>query len=113
MIIGHLRIKPLPDKFRAVLEILMSVRTITLLKPGCLSCDVYEKDDQGGILYIEKWQTKEDMCKHIGSNLYLRILNAIELSNEPPEIFFHEGSKTIGMELIKSIRTARDKIGNP
>ena len=113
MIIGHLRIKPLPGKFRAVLEILMSVKTITLLKPGCLSCDVYEKGDQGGILYIERWQTKEDMYKHIGSNLYLRVLNAIELSSGPPEIFFHEGSETIGMELVESIRMTRDKNGNP
>lgn len=113
MIVGHLRISPLPDKFQAVLEILMSVRTATLLKPGCISCEVYGKDDQGKILYIERWQTKENMYKHIGSKLYLRVLNAIELSKEPPEIFFHEGSETMGIELIKTIRTTRDKIGNP
>jgi len=88
----------------------LSVQTIASLKPGCLHCDIYEEYGHGQkILYLEKWQTKEDMYKHIGSNLYLRVLNAIELSTEPPEIFFHEGPETMGIELIKTIRTTRDK----
>jgi quinol monooxygenase YgiN len=93
-----------------VIEILMSVKTMVLLKPGCISCDLYINHDQGqNILYIERWQTKEDMYNHIGSNLYLRVLNAMELSNGPPEIFFHEGTETMGMELIKTIRTTEYK----
>jgi len=109
MIISLLTIRPLPDKQQAVIEIRMSVQTITRLKPGCVSCEIYEVDKHGEkILYIEKWQTKEDMHEHVRSKLYLRVLSAMEFSNEPPEISFHEGSETKGIELIEAIRTRSD-----
>jgi quinol monooxygenase YgiN len=83
----------------------MSIKTMTRLKHGCVHCDIYEEYGDGQkILYIEKWQTKEDMYQHIRSNLYLRILNAMELASKPPEIFFHEDSETAGIELIEAIK---------
>ncbi|MFH0904315.1 MAG: antibiotic biosynthesis monooxygenase [Methanobacteriota archaeon] len=106
MILSILKISPMPDKRQAVIEILMSVGTMTRLKHGCMGSDIYEQSgDRQKILYIEKWQSKEDMHRHIRSDLYLRVLNAIELANEPPEICFHEGSETTGIELIEAIRT--------
>ena len=105
MITSSIRIDPLPDKRQAVIEILMSVKTMTRLKPGCIHCNIYEENGDGKkILYIEKWRTKEAMYQHIRSKLYLRVLNAIELSSEPPEICFHEDSETTGIELIEAIR---------
>ena len=106
MIISTLIITPMTDKQQAVMEILMSVKTITCLKRGCIQCDIYEEYDGDGqkILYMEKWQTKEDMYNHIRSNLYLRVLNAIELGNKPPEVCFHEDSETMGIGLIEAIR---------
>jgi quinol monooxygenase YgiN len=96
----------MPDKHLAVIEILMSVETMTRLKHGCMGSYIYqERCDRQKILYIEKWQSKEDMHRHIRSDLYLRVLNATELANEPPEICFHEGSETTGIELIEAIRT--------
>jgi len=104
MIIASIRIDPKPDKRQAVIEILMSVKVMTILKSGCISCDIYEDHDDGQILYIERWQSKEDMHQHIQSNLYLRVLNSMELSSKPPDICFHEDSETMGMELIETIR---------
>jgi len=93
------------DKQQAVMEILMSVKTITRLKRGCIQCDIYEEYGDGQkILYMEKWQAKGDMYQHIQSNLYLRVLNAIELSSKPPEVSFHEDSETTGIALIEAIR---------
>jgi quinol monooxygenase YgiN len=106
MIIASIRIDPKPDKRQAVLEILMSVKTMTCLKHGCIHCGIYEEYGDGqNILYMEKWQAKEDMYLHIRSNLYLRVLNAIELSRRPPEVCFHEDSGTTGIALIEAIRT--------
>jgi quinol monooxygenase YgiN len=105
MIISTIVITPMPDKHQAVIEILVSVKTITRLKHGCMHCEIYEEYGNGQeILYIEKWQTKEDMYNHIRSNLYLRVLNAIELGNKPPEVCFHEDSETMGIGLIEAIR---------
>jgi len=95
----------MPDKRQAAVEILMSVRTMTRLKHGCMGSDVYEQGDGQKILYMEKWRSKEDMNRHIRSDLYMRILNAIELASEPPEISFYEGAETTGIELIEAIRT--------
>src|SRR5512135_3470086 len=93
MIISSIEISLKPDKRQAVIEILMSVKNMTRLKHGCTHCDIYEECGGGQkILYIEKWQAKEDMYQHIRSNLYLRVLNAIDLASKPPEICFHEGS---------------------
>jgi quinol monooxygenase YgiN len=105
MIIASIRIDPMPDKRQAVIEILMSVKNMTRLKPGCTNCEIYEEHGDGQkILYIEKWRSKEAMYQHIQSKLYLRVLNAIEFSSEPPEICFHEDPKTTGIELIEAIR---------
>ena len=105
MIIASIRIDPMPDKRQAVIEVLVSVKNMTRLKTGCTNCEIYEEHGDGQkILYIEKWQTKEAMYQHIRSKLYLRVLNAIELSSEPPEICFHEDSETTGIELIEAIR---------
>jgi len=105
MIIASIRIDPKPDKRQAVLEILMSVKTMTRLKHGCIYCGIYEEYGDGqNILYVETWQAKENMYQHIRSNLYLRVLNAIELSSKPPEVCFHEDSETTGIALIEAIR---------
>ncbi len=114
MIIASIKIDPMPDKRQAVIEILASVQTITSLKPGCIHCDIFRDYGDGGkILYIEKWEAKEDMYRHIQSNLYLRILTAIEFSSEPPEVCFCDDSGTSGIELIEAIRTKNENNRNP
>lgn len=104
----------MPGKQQAVIDILMSVGIITRVKPGCIYCGIYEEHNHGqNIIYIEKWETKEDMHKHVQSNLYLRILNAIELAAEPPEVCFHEDSGSSGIELIGFLRTTKDEATDP
>jgi len=53
----------------------------------------------------DPFETRMHGQRHIRSDLYLRVLNAIELADELPEICFHEGSETTGIELIEAIRT--------
>lgn len=105
MIIASIRIDPVPDKRQSVIDILMSIKTLTSLKHGCLSCEIYEENGDGQkILYIEEWQERELMYQHIRSNLYLRVLNAVELACKPPEIHFYEDSETTGIGLIEDVR---------
>jgi len=67
----------------------------TRVKTGCLDCAVYEtRDQKHSILYVEQWQSREGLNRHIRSDHYLCILAAIELSSERPEISFHEASDT-------------------
>ncbi len=90
-----------------VLDILRSVIGPTRVKSGCMDCAVYTDQGEGQtILYLEQWQSRESLDSHIRSELYFRVLSAMELADEPPEIYFHEVSETRGFEYIEALRTA-------
>jgi quinol monooxygenase YgiN len=106
MVICFLKIVPHPDKRDAVFEILRSVIELTRGRPGCMGCATYEEHNhQRSIFYMEQWESKEELNRHIQSSLYNWILGAMELASEVPEIYFHEVSKTTGMDLIQVLRT--------
>jgi quinol monooxygenase YgiN len=106
MIVSIMELIPTPGKRQAVLEILRFTEDKAQAKAGCMGCGVYEAtDERGTILYLERWQSREDLHRHIQSSLYLAILNAMELGQEAPEISFHEVSDTESMELIEALRS--------
>jgi len=105
MIIGTVRILPPPDRHAAVLEVLQSVQGHVRAQPGCAACDIF--DEQGpepAIVLFERWSTEESLETHLRSDLYRRILGAIELSGGLPEIRFEHVSASQGMELIERLR---------
>ena len=107
MILSFLKIKPLPEKQQVVLDILRSVIGPTRIKSGCMDCAVYTNQGEvKTILYLEQWQSLEPLDRHIRSELYFRVLSAMELANEAPEIYFHEVSDTRGLEYVEALRTA-------
>ena len=106
MILSLTKIIPLPRKQQVVLDILRSVIVPTRIKSGCMDCAVYANQEEAqAILYLEQWQSQESLDRHIRSELYFRVLSAMELANEPPEIYFHEVSETKGLEYVESLRT--------
>ena len=77
----------------------------TEIQPGCLSCCVYEeKGPDHAVVFGAHWETEEALHEHICSDFYRRLLVACELSNRPPEVFFHQVSATQGMDLIQQLR---------
>jgi quinol monooxygenase YgiN len=80
-------------------------------KPDCLSSAVYEsRDGAEKILYLEQWKSTEDLNRHIHSNLYLGILNAIDLAIEPRGIRFCEVTDIKSMELVVAVRTSNKSL---
>ena len=57
------------------------------------------------ILYMERWDSEQDFERHVRSDLYRRILAAVEFSCKPPEIVFDYVNVSKGMELIEALRT--------
>jgi quinol monooxygenase YgiN len=105
MMISLLRVTALSEKRDAVLEVLNSVMEVTQGLPGCKGCTCYEEQSNPrAILYMERWESKEDLYRHIQSDLYHRVISAMELAVEAPEISFHEVSISMGMELIETLR---------
>jgi quinol monooxygenase YgiN len=106
-ILSIVKIMPVPEKRKEILDILLSIRGPTQAIHGCLACSICEEDgDERVIFYIEHWRSREEFIRHVRSDLYTRILEAMELSRKKPEISFLEVSAIRGMELIEGIRKA-------
>jgi quinol monooxygenase YgiN len=107
MFLSMVKISPVPGREQEVLDILLSVQGPTLADAGCLECCILEEhDDEEAIVYLEKWQSDEQLCNHIRSSIYSRVLKALELSDREPEIWFHEITATQGMEVIERLRSS-------
>lgn len=105
MIVGTLRIMPPAQRRADVLEILRAARGPVLAQPGCSACHVYEDHgDEPAVVLVEMWESQSALEKHLRSEDYRRILEAMELSAEPPLVRFDHVSATEGMELIERMR---------
>jgi quinol monooxygenase YgiN len=100
-----IRIEPLAEKRDRLLEILISVAGHTRLTVGCTGCMVCEeRGDGNAVLYLERWRSREALHRHVRSDLYIRVLHAMDLASEPPESSFYEISGEKGLELIQELR---------
>jgi quinol monooxygenase YgiN len=103
-----IKILPIPERRKEVLDILISNKGPTQAIHSCLSCNICEEEgDEGTIFYIEQWRTWEDFIRHLRSDLYTRILGAMELSRKEPEVSFFEVTAMKGLELIAVVRNPK------
>ena len=107
MVTGTLRILPLPDRRGEVLEALRSIQEPALAQPGCMAYHVYEEQGpERAIVLVQRWDSEAAIGTHIRSDLYDRVLGAIELSSRPPEIAFDHVVVSEGIEFIERARVA-------
>jgi quinol monooxygenase YgiN len=105
VIIGTIRIVPLPHRRAEILDVLQTVQGPVLAQAGCLACQICEEQGpEQAVVFIERWETRAALSAHLQSETYRRILAAIELSGSPPEIRFDHVSSSEGMELIRRSR---------
>jgi quinol monooxygenase YgiN len=105
MILSLIELIALPGKREQILELLRFSADRVRTKLGCLGSGVYESGAENQIiLYFERWESEEELCRHIRSSRYLGILNAIDLAKGPPEVTFHKVESTMSMELIAAVR---------
>ena len=106
MIIALIKINPSPRSRLEILGILRNAECLTRAKKGCLGSSVYlKKYEEEVILYLEQWESREDFERHVRSSQYDRILAALDLARDPPEIDFFDNTDLGGMEVIEAIRT--------
>jgi quinol monooxygenase YgiN len=53
---------------------------------------------------MERWDSQPEFERHIRSELYRRILAALDFSRKPPEVVFDFVTASKGMELIEDLR---------
>lgn len=102
-----LRLFPSHEQRRQVLNVLRSIQGPTSTKAGCRCCRICEEDGQeNAILYMECWDSREEFERHVRSDMFRRVLQAMELSGRAPDLKFHQVVDSQGMELLNVLRTA-------
>jgi quinol monooxygenase YgiN len=77
----------------------------TQVEPGCLSCLLYRNWSDANVIYIEsRWETMNDLTRHICSDAYKKLLLLMEIGAEPPAIEFLTVTEVRGLELIEAAR---------
>jgi quinol monooxygenase YgiN len=105
VVFSIIRLFPAARQRTQVLDLLRSIQDLTMPSAGCLGCWVSEQDySQYHIRYVEQWESEEALHNHIRSDLYRRVLSAMELSKRQPEIVFYHADKSQGFELIEEVR---------
>lgn len=102
MIIATIRIAADSENIDKIIEILSSVKGQVAGKSGCISCLILQEVNNGNLIsYEELWENQAQLNKHIYSNLYKKILVAIDMSSQPPVVKFSTISSVTGMELLR------------
>ena len=107
MVVSFIELKPGPGKRAEILELLRYSADHLAATVGCLSTGVYEENEgEQTILYVERWTRAEDLRRHVQSNLYMGVLNALDLAIDRREVSFYEVSDTKSMEFIVAVRNS-------
>lgn len=105
VVFSIIRLFPAPKHRAQLIELLRSVQDLARPSPGCVGCWVTEEDFlHNHIRYAEQWESEAALHDHICSDLYRRLLAAMELSRQQPDVAFYYCSETKGLELIEQAR---------
>jgi quinol monooxygenase YgiN len=74
-------------------------------EPGCQGCRLYEEvGNEDVLLYVEEWETREDLERHMRSARYERLLAIMEASARPPILRYDVVSCSQGLEYLEAVR---------
>ena len=106
MIITTMRIKVPGERRKDFLDSAQLIIGPTRVQPGCIGCSFYQDlDESDAILFVEEWESRESLDKHIKSESYRVILSLMELSTENPEFKLNTISETEGLEAVEALRS--------
>ena len=96
----------IPSKKRGeAMQILGSVAGQCRFEPGCIGCRVYQDAEEKHVIMLEElWTDEESLKRHLRSDEYRRVLLAVEMALEPPEIRFDTILHSAGVEAIEKAR---------
>ena len=105
MIIERVAILVAPEKREDLRRAFSSLLGPTGVEPGCIGCHLYQEAGTVNRFCLEtRWETDQELIKHLRSEQYKNFLILLELSAEPPLIEFHDVVETKGLELVRSVR---------
>lgn len=100
-----IKIYPSLGNEHKVIEVLDSMKGPMTALADCLGCSVSVEWGEGSaICYMEWWRTREGLDKHLGSPLFCRVLEAMEISRKSPVVNFYEMNVIGGLNLMEKFR---------
>lgn len=108
MINALLRISVSREKQQEVIRLLRSLIEPTSVEHGCIGCRLYrDVNDRDVLTWMEEWDTREDLERHLQSPRYRKILAVLDMSDAQPDVRFETVVETTGMRLIEEARNAK------
>jgi quinol monooxygenase YgiN len=105
MIIESVRIAVRPAKREEFRRVLISLTGPTGVVPGCESCRILQDVvDPCAFYYEGRWKSRDELFRHLRSDLYKRLLTLLDMGDEPPIVEFHIVAETYGLGLIQQAR---------
>ena len=105
MIVCTVRLLVSQTDRRQIITSLIPLIGWTRVQPGCRACHLLtDLEEPRAIVVMEEWDTRDDLDRHLRSKDYRRLLAAIELSQEAPEIHFDSVETRGGVEVIDAVR---------
>ena len=90
-----------------IVEVFWSLMGPVRVKAGCLACELYQAiGNEDVLVYVEEWETPEQLERHMRSARYERLLAVMEASAQPPLLRYHVVSAVKGLEYVEAIRLA-------
>jgi quinol monooxygenase YgiN len=75
------------------------------VQPGCLSCQFSQVwPTQDGLQMEARWDSQENLMRHLQSDIYKRLLLLMELSAAPPVLEFFTVVELRGLDLVETAR---------
>lgn len=79
------------------------------VQPGCLECRLLKSQPAEKRMYVlTRWETQNDLIRHLQSDGYKKFLLLMELSAAPPLVEFFDVLEVRGLDLVKAARSSPD-----
>jgi quinol monooxygenase YgiN len=105
MVLSTLKLSVPSDRRAGVVEVLSLLLGPVRVEPGCHLCMLYQavgNDDD--LLYVEEWETPEELERHMRSAHYERLLAVMEASDRPPVLQYCSIVHVKGLEYLEAVR---------
>lgn len=105
MISMMIRMNVIPEKRLEFLQAVTSLMDSIRKENGCRCCGLYQSvGDANEFFLLGEWETVEDLCKHLRSEVFKVLLGAMTLLKKPHAIrFYKDLSKAESTRLAKGL----------
>ena len=104
MITVNVRLVMAADQQAQAVSILRPLLEPTRVTRGCLNYRVYrDLEDGTALLLAQAWASEGDLARHARGTDFQKVLAAIELASEQPEIEINTIASTHGLEFVEAL----------